>query len=91
MSTKRLDCFTKKSMLRFFQTLKGVQMTRDEAIKLLGLKYQNDLAKALRRSKAAINQWGEELNEDQELMVIGEAAKRGINVSKWVRLAKPTD
>ncbi len=57
-------------------------MTREEAIKIFG-KNQVDLAKALGKSKQAINQWGDILNRDQKRLVIGEAFLSGKNVDAF--------
>ena len=51
-------------------------MTKKEAITLFGTT-QVELAKALGKTKAAINQWPDELTKDQERMVLGEALLQG--------------
>lgn len=54
-------------------------MTKNEAIKLFGKTLQN-LGDALGKTKSAISQWPEELDEDKKNMVIGAAVRRGIPV-----------
>jgi hypothetical protein len=73
--------FTKQKILTLFvkyvvqysKNHRLTKMTKKEAIKLLGGKYQADLGRALGKSRAAICEWPEVLNKDQERMVLGEA------------------
>lgn len=51
-------------------------MTKKQAINLFG-KTQVELAAAMGKTKAAINQWPDTLTKDQERMVIGEAILQG--------------
>ena len=56
-------------------------MKKQDAIKLFGPK-QQDMADALKKSKSAISQWGNELTTDQENMVLGAALKIGRDIPK---------
>jgi len=51
-------------------------MTKAEAIKIFGTT-QIEMAKALGKTKQAINQWGEILTSDQERLVLGAALQHG--------------
>ena len=56
-------------------------MKKKEAVSLFG-KRQTELARAVNRTKAAICQWPDELNEDQTNLVIGAAIRAGKKVPK---------
>jgi DNA-binding XRE family transcriptional regulator len=56
-------------------------MTKKQAIQIFG-KTQVDLAKALGKTKSAIGQWSDELNQDQIRLVLGEAFLQGKPVPK---------
>lgn len=54
-------------------------MKKTDAIKLFG-KTQVDLAKATYRTRSAICQWGDVLDKDKTLIVLGAAVMRGVRI-----------
>jgi hypothetical protein len=63
-------------------------MKKIDAIKLFGTT-QVDLSKAVKRSRSAICQWEDELDDDKKMLVLGAAVLKRLPIPEYLLDEKP--